>query len=209
MMTQRVMRVMWRPRMLKLKALEYRAWVVEMIAPSRLVKGILRQSGLMTPWATYTISLMTRVAPMTYVHVWKVKQGDTFATFALCQEWFMGAFLNEGESLEIDLTIERVKAKSAEEARKVSREALNVAQDNYSEVQSTVEPLINNLDWLQNYGIAHIANSILNSAKLYRVVVALIVAYRAAGHRTRYVECATHVDTALATHWVTRHCSVK
>ncbi|KAJ0588036.1 hypothetical protein HanIR_Chr04g0169991 [Helianthus annuus] len=106
----------------------------------------------------------------------------------------------KGESLEIDLTTERVKAKSAEEARKVCRAALNVAQDNYSEVQSIVEPLINNLDWLQNYGIAHIANSILNSAELYRVVVALTVAYRAVGHRAGYVECAAHVDTALATH---------
>ncbi|KAJ0744787.1 hypothetical protein HanPI659440_Chr10g0391631 [Helianthus annuus] len=61
----------------------------------------------------------------------------------------------KGESLEIDLTTERVKAESAEEARKVSQAALNVAQDNYAEVQSTVEPLINNLDWLQNYGIVH------------------------------------------------------
>ncbi|KAM0017748.1 hypothetical protein Hdeb2414_s0027g00691531 [Helianthus debilis subsp. tardiflorus] len=94
----------------------------------------------------------------------------------------------KGKSLEIDLMAERVKAESAKEARKVSQAALNVAQDNYVEVQSTMEPLINNLDWLQNYGIAHIANSILNSAELDGAVVALIVASQAADDRARYVE---------------------
>ncbi|MFS7981506.1 hypothetical protein Hanom_Chr10g00951731 [Helianthus anomalus] len=94
----------------------------------------------------------------------------------------------KGKSLEIDLMAERVKAESAKEARMVSQMALNVAQDNYVEVQSTMGPLINNLDWLQNYGIAHISNSIFNSAELDGAVVALIVASKAAGDRAGYVE---------------------
>ncbi|KAJ0956674.1 hypothetical protein HanPSC8_Chr01g0018181 [Helianthus annuus] len=83
----------------------------------------------------------------------------------------------KGESLEIDLMAEK---------------------DNYDEVQATMEPFINSLDWLQNYGVAHIGNSILNSTKLDRAVVALIVTSRAADHGTGYVECAAHVETALA-----------
>ncbi|MFS8025218.1 hypothetical protein Hanom_Chr16g01472391 [Helianthus anomalus] len=114
----------------------------------------------------------------------------------------------EGESLEIDLTAERVKAESAEEARKVSQAALNVAQDNYAEVQATIEPLINNLDWLQNYGIAHIMNSILNSIELDRAVAALTVASRVVGHCAGDVECTQHVETAFDAQWGTCHCSV-
>ncbi|MFS8010832.1 hypothetical protein Hanom_Chr14g01301631 [Helianthus anomalus] len=71
-----------------------------------------------------------------------------------------------------------------------------------------MEPIINDLGWLQNYGVTHIANSILNSTELDRAVVALTVAARAAGHHASYVECATHVETALETHWGTHHCLV-
>ncbi|KAF5759197.1 hypothetical protein HanXRQr2_Chr16g0738381 [Helianthus annuus] len=51
----------------------------------------------------------------------------------------------KNESLEIDLTAEKVKVDTAEEAHKISLAALNVAQENYAEVQSTVEPLISDL----------------------------------------------------------------
>ncbi|MFS7893787.1 hypothetical protein Hanom_Chr00s001107g01674271 [Helianthus anomalus] len=84
--------------------------------------------------------------------------------------------LQKGESLEIYLEAEKLKSESVEEAHKVSQTALNVAQDNYAEVQTTIEPLFNNLDWLQNNGIVHVANSILNSAELDRAVAALTVA---------------------------------
>ncbi|MFS7895575.1 hypothetical protein Hanom_Chr00s003057g01708371 [Helianthus anomalus] len=50
------------------------------------------------------------------------------------------------ESLEIDLEAEKLKAKSADKARKVIQAALDVAKDNYAEVQSTIEPLVNNLE---------------------------------------------------------------
>ncbi|KAF5813807.1 hypothetical protein HanRHA438_Chr03g0113981 [Helianthus annuus] len=52
------------------------------------------------------------------------------------------------ESLEIDLDAEKLKSESAEEARKVTQAYLDVAQDNYAEVQATVEPFVNNLEWL-------------------------------------------------------------
>ncbi|KAF5795121.1 hypothetical protein HanRHA438_Chr08g0347381 [Helianthus annuus] len=54
----------------------------------------------------------------------------------------------KGDSLEIGLAAEKVKAETAEEAHKVSQATLNVAQDNYVEVRLIVEPLINNLHWL-------------------------------------------------------------
>ncbi|MFS7966194.1 hypothetical protein Hanom_Chr09g00771001 [Helianthus anomalus] len=79
----------------------------------------------------------------------------------------------KSDSLEINLAAEKVKAETAEEAHKVSQTALNVTQDNYSEVQATVEPLITDLGWLQHYGVTHIVNSILNADELDWAVVAL------------------------------------
>ncbi|KAM0035814.1 hypothetical protein Hdeb2414_s0015g00450971 [Helianthus debilis subsp. tardiflorus] len=89
----------------------------------------------------------------------------------------------KSDSLEINLAAEKVKADTVEEARKVRHAALNVAQENYAEVQSTVEPLITDLGWLQHYGVAYIANSILNATELDRAVAVLTMATRAAGHR--------------------------
>ncbi|MFS7906657.1 hypothetical protein Hanom_Chr01g00061831 [Helianthus anomalus] len=71
-----------------------------------------------------------------------------------------------------------------------------------------LQPLINNLDWLQNYGIAHIANYILNYIELDQAVVALNISFGVVGHRAGYVECTMHVETAFDTQWGTRHCSV-
>ncbi|KAF5790155.1 hypothetical protein HanXRQr2_Chr09g0379771 [Helianthus annuus] len=103
----------------------------------------------------------------------------------------------ENESLEIDLVAEKVKAdtaeearKAAEEARKISTSALNVAQTNYAEAQSIV------------------ANSILNATELDKAVAALTDVVRAVGHRGGYLECTQHVEEALKQHFRTRHCSV-
>ncbi|KAJ0684355.1 hypothetical protein HanLR1_Chr11g0390311 [Helianthus annuus] len=118
------------------------------------------------------------------------------------------AVKQRNDSLEIDLTTEKVKVETTEEAHKVSQATLNVAQENYAEVQSTVEPLITDFGWLQHYGLAHIANSILNATELDRAVVALTMVARAAGHHVGCVECAAHVEDALRTRFGTRHCSV-
>ncbi|KAJ0809883.1 hypothetical protein HanPI659440_Chr01g0020341 [Helianthus annuus] len=114
----------------------------------------------------------------------------------------------EAKSHRERVEILQVKAKTAEAAHKVSHAALNMAQENYAEVQSTVEPLITDLGWMQHYGVVHIANTILNVTELYRVVVALTMVARVAGHHVGYVECATHVEKALRTQFGTRHCSV-
>ncbi|MFS7952319.1 hypothetical protein Hanom_Chr07g00605591 [Helianthus anomalus] len=53
-----------------------------------------------------------------------------------------------------------------------------------------------------------IANSIFNASDLDRVVVALTMDARAAGHRAGYVECAAHVEEALSTQFGTHHFSV-
>ncbi|MFS7965395.1 hypothetical protein Hanom_Chr09g00761771 [Helianthus anomalus] len=89
---------------------------------------------------------------------------------------------------------EKLKSKSAKEARKVSQAALDVAQDNYAEVRAIVEPLV--------------ANSILNSIELGRAVAALTVGSLHAGHCEGYVECMSHVETAFDVQWGTRHCLV-
>ncbi|KAJ0766349.1 hypothetical protein HanPI659440_Chr08g0314431 [Helianthus annuus] len=63
---------------------------------------------------------------------------------------------DKSESLEIDLEAERVKAATAEEAKKkaeevrdVSTSALNVAQNNYFEVQGIVDTLASEAGWMR------------------------------------------------------------
>ncbi|MFS8025215.1 hypothetical protein Hanom_Chr16g01472351 [Helianthus anomalus] len=87
-----------------------------------------------------------------------------------------------------ELTKSEADFKERYEKAKSHREHVEILHDNYAEVQATIEPLINNLDWLQNYGIAHIANSILNSIELNRAVAALTVASRAAEEGLRKAE---------------------
>ncbi|KAF5756378.1 hypothetical protein HanXRQr2_Chr17g0813951 [Helianthus annuus] len=106
------------------------------------------------------------------------------------------------DSLEINLVAEKVKAE-------VSLAALNVALENYAEVQSTVESLLSDCEWMQNFGIAHITSSILNATELDKVVVALTMVARAAGHRVGYLECAKHVEEALHQHFGSRRYSAR
>ncbi|KAF5810498.1 hypothetical protein HanRHA438_Chr04g0179901 [Helianthus annuus] len=98
--------------------------------------------------------------------------------------------IDKNESLEIDLEAERVKAdtaeeakKKAEEARDISTSALNVAQNNYAEAQSIVDTLVSESEWMRGRGVDAIANSILNATELDGAVAALIDASRAVGHR--------------------------
>ncbi|KAM0041295.1 hypothetical protein Hdeb2414_s0011g00364691 [Helianthus debilis subsp. tardiflorus] len=121
----------------------------------------------------------------------------------------------KSESLDIDLAAEKVKADTAEEARKAAEEvrnistsALNVAQNNYAEAQSVVDMLVSKSEWMRNHGAAAVANSILNATKLDQEVAALTDAVRAIGHRDGYLECAQHVEEVLGQHFGTRHYSV-
>ncbi|MFS7904542.1 hypothetical protein Hanom_Chr01g00037331 [Helianthus anomalus] len=110
-------------------------------------------------------------------------------------------------SLEIDLEVEKQKAESAVEVRKVSQAALDVAQDNYAEVQSVVELLVNNSEWLRQYGIAHVANAVLNSVELHQTVAALTVAVAT----WVIAKGAWNVQLMLAAlkmKWYTSHCFV-
>ncbi|KAJ0539048.1 hypothetical protein HanHA300_Chr08g0281861 [Helianthus annuus] len=70
----------------------------------------------------------------------------------------------KSESLEIDLAAEKVKADTAEEARKATEEAsnistsaLNVAQNNYAEAQSIVDTFVSESEWMRNHGIAAVS----------------------------------------------------
>ncbi|KAM0039782.1 hypothetical protein Hdeb2414_s0012g00386021 [Helianthus debilis subsp. tardiflorus] len=122
---------------------------------------------------------------------------------------------DKNESLEIDLEAERLKAATAEEAkqradeaRDISTSALNVAQNNYAEVQLIVDTLVSESEWMRNRGVATIANSILNATEMDEAVTALIDASRAVGHHGGYLECAQHVEEAFGQQFDTHHCSV-
>ncbi|MFS7999087.1 hypothetical protein Hanom_Chr12g01161861 [Helianthus anomalus] len=67
---------------------------------------------------------------------------------------------DKSESLEIDLKAEKSKAASteearqkAEEARAISSSALNVAQNNYDEVQGIVDMLSSEAEWMRGRGL--------------------------------------------------------
>ncbi|MFS7980919.1 hypothetical protein Hanom_Chr10g00944821 [Helianthus anomalus] len=122
---------------------------------------------------------------------------------------------DKNESLEIDLEAERVKVATAEEAkqradeaRDISATTFNVAQNNYSEVQSIIDTLVFESEWMRNRGVALIANSILNASEMDAAVVVLIDASRAVGHRGGYLECAHHVEEAFGQEFNISHCSV-
>ncbi|MFS7929376.1 hypothetical protein Hanom_Chr04g00331821 [Helianthus anomalus] len=64
----------------------------------------------------------------------------------------------KNESLEIDLIAEKVKAdtaeearKAAEEARKINISALNDAQTNYAEAQTIVDTLLSDSEWMREH----------------------------------------------------------
>ncbi|MFS7951720.1 hypothetical protein Hanom_Chr07g00598451 [Helianthus anomalus] len=68
--------------------------------------------------------------------------------------------VDKSESLEIDLEAKKGNAASAEEgrqkaeeARNVSTAALNVAQNNYSEVQGIVDTLATDAEWMRGRGV--------------------------------------------------------
>ncbi|KAJ0555481.1 hypothetical protein HanIR_Chr07g0302541 [Helianthus annuus] len=122
---------------------------------------------------------------------------------------------DKSEPLEIDLEAERVKAatveeakEKAEEARDVSTAALNVVQNNYSEVQGIVDTLAFEAEWMRGRGVVLMANSILNASELDGVVATLIDVSRAVGHRGGYLECAQHVEEALGQEFDVSHFSV-
>ncbi|KAJ0514192.1 hypothetical protein HanHA300_Chr10g0366611 [Helianthus annuus] len=68
--------------------------------------------------------------------------------------------VEKNESLEIDLEAEKSKATTAEEAKRqaeepraISSSALNVAQNNYAEVQGVVDTLASEAEWLRSRGL--------------------------------------------------------
>ncbi|KAJ0682053.1 hypothetical protein HanPI659440_Chr16g0643061 [Helianthus annuus] len=122
---------------------------------------------------------------------------------------------DKSESLEINLAAEKVRADTAEEAhratkeaRNISTSALNVAQNNYAEAQSIVDTLVSESEWMRNHGVTAVANSILNATELDQAVAALTDVARVVGHRGGHLECAQHVEEALGQQFGTRHCSV-
>ncbi|KAM0009294.1 hypothetical protein Hdeb2414_s0093g00789701 [Helianthus debilis subsp. tardiflorus] len=123
--------------------------------------------------------------------------------------------VDKSESLEIDLEAEKSKAGSAEEARQraeearnVSTSALNVAKNNYSEVQGIVDTLAAKAEWMRGRGVCLIANSIVNAGELDGAIATLVDSSRAVGHHGGYLECAQHVEEMFGQAFDTSHCSV-
>ncbi|KAJ0501286.1 hypothetical protein HanHA300_Chr11g0399091 [Helianthus annuus] len=55
--------------------------------------------------------------------------------------------------------------------------------------------------WLKDRGIACVAESVLNSEELDKIVPNLMVAARRDGYAQGYAECSQHVNSALQVNW--------
>ncbi|MFS7964008.1 hypothetical protein Hanom_Chr08g00745051 [Helianthus anomalus] len=110
-------------------------------------------------------------------------------------------------SKDRDMASKDTEGRECHRGAQISQAALDVARDNYAEIKSVVKPLVNNSEWLQWYGIAHVTNAVLNLVELDQTVVAFIVAARHMDHREGYTECASHVEAALKFKWDNSHCS--
>ncbi|KAJ0735195.1 hypothetical protein HanPI659440_Chr11g0429261 [Helianthus annuus] len=69
--------------------------------------------------------------------------------------------------------------------------------------ESLIEPLKNNMLWMQHHGIINVANAILNSIELDQFVAKLMVTARHDGYAQGYAECSQHVTNALKVDWDT------
>ncbi|KAJ0793606.1 hypothetical protein HanOQP8_Chr01g0031251 [Helianthus annuus] len=69
--------------------------------------------------------------------------------------------------------------------------------------ESIMDPLINNMLWMQHHGVINIVNSILNSIELDESVAKLMVTECHDGYAQGYEECALHVTNALKIDWDT------
>ncbi|KAJ0699338.1 hypothetical protein HanRHA438_Chr10g0438841 [Helianthus annuus] len=114
----------------------------------------------------------------------------------------------EQTKTELDSTkkdLQLVQVEKAEVARHLSEteEKLEGAETARVMAESLVEPLTNNMLWLQHHGIIDVANSILNSIELDESVAKLMMTARHDGYAQGYVECSLHVTNALKVDWDT------
>ncbi|KAF5763960.1 hypothetical protein HanRHA438_Chr15g0698641 [Helianthus annuus] len=75
--------------------------------------------------------------------------------------------------------------------------------------ESLVEPLTNDMLWMQHHGIINVANSILNSIDLDQTVANLMVTARNDGYTQGHTECTQHVTDALRVDWDTSRSAMR
>ncbi|XP_035837517.1 uncharacterized protein LOC118485479 [Helianthus annuus] len=108
---------------------------------------------------------------------------------------------SELESAKKDLQLERVE--KAETSRRLAEteEKLENSETARVTAESLVEPLKNDMLWMRHHGVINVANSILNSIYLDRIVTNLMVTARNDGYTHGYAECTQHVTNALRVYW--------
>ncbi|KAJ0702597.1 hypothetical protein HanPI659440_Chr14g0541511 [Helianthus annuus] len=123
------------------------------------------------------------------------REVKTYATLALRNKEIeeLTSLLNdqeqtkaELESAKKDLQLERVKKAEATRRLTEIEEKLESSETARVTVESLVEPLQNNMLWMQHHGIINVANSILNSIDLDQTVANLMVTARSDGYTQGY-----------------------
>ncbi|MFS7969586.1 hypothetical protein Hanom_Chr09g00810961 [Helianthus anomalus] len=115
----------------------------------------------------------------------------------------------ELESAKKDLQLERVeKAEAACRLAEIEKK-LESSETARVTVESLVEPLKNDMLWMQHHGIINVANSILNSIDLDQTVANLMVTARNDGYTQGYTECTQQVTDALRVDWDTSRSAMR
>ncbi|KAF5812732.1 hypothetical protein HanRHA438_Chr03g0101211 [Helianthus annuus] len=109
----------------------------------------------------------------------------------------------ELESAKKDLQLERVEKAEATRRLAETEEKLESSETARVTAKSLIEPLNNDMLWMQHHGIKNVANSILNSIDLGQTVANLMVTARSDGYTQGYEECSQHVTNALRVDWDT------
>ncbi|MFS8002063.1 hypothetical protein Hanom_Chr13g01197731 [Helianthus anomalus] len=107
----------------------------------------------------------------------------------------------ELESAKKDLHLKRVEKAEATRRLTETEEKDESSETAKVTVKSLIEPLKNDMLWMQHHGIINVANSILNSIDLDQTVANLMVIARSDMYTQGYAECTQHVTNALMVDW--------
>ncbi|KAF5806715.1 hypothetical protein HanRHA438_Chr05g0233851 [Helianthus annuus] len=141
---------------------------------------------------------------------------ETCATLALRNKEIakLTSLLLDQEQITTELAsakkdLQLTQVEKAEVARRLSEteDKLESSETARVTAESLVEPLTNNMLWMQHNGIINVANSILNSTELDESVAKLMVTARHDGYAQGYAECSQHFTVALKVNWDTSWCA--
>ncbi|KAJ0733757.1 hypothetical protein HanPI659440_Chr11g0412011 [Helianthus annuus] len=115
----------------------------------------------------------------------------------------------ELESAKKYLQLERVKKAEAVRRLTETEEKLECSETARVTAESLVEPLKNDMLWMQHHGNINVANSILNSIDLDLTIAHLMVTARNDGYAQGYAECTQHVTDVLRVDWDNSRCATR